>query len=49
MAEGTSSGPGDSIYTVLAFITFLALVAGVAYVFYRGSVVFGGYTWFLPS
>jgi hypothetical protein len=49
MAEATSSGPGESIYTVLVFVSLLALLAGVGYVFYRGSVVFGGYTWFLPG
>ena len=26
-----SSGPGDSIYTVLVFVTLLTLLAGVGY------------------
>ncbi len=45
----TSSGSSESIYTVLVFVSLLMLLAGVGYVLYRGSQVFGGYTWFLPS
>ncbi len=46
----TSSGPGESIYTVLVFVSLLTLLAGVGYVLYRGSQIFpGGFTWFLPS
>ena len=44
-----SSGYGENIYTVLALISMLTLLAGVGYVLYRGSQVFGGFTWFLPS
>lgn len=49
MAEASSSGPGESIYTVLTFVTLLALIAGVGYVWFRGSQVFGSATWFLPG
>ncbi len=49
MAEATSSGPGESIYTVLVFVTLLTLLAGVGYVWYRGSQVFGNAMWFLPK
>ena len=49
MAEGTSSGPGESIYTVLVFVTLITLLAGVGYVFWRGFEVFGSATWFLPG
>jgi len=44
----SSTGSSESIYTVLVFVSFLALLAAVLYVFLRGSAVFGGYTWFLP-
>lgn len=44
-----SSGPGDSIYTVLVFVTLLTLLAGVGYVWFRGNQVFGSPTWFLPG
>jgi len=47
---GSGSGsPSDSIYTTLVFITLLALLAAVGYVWYRGSQVFGGATWFIPG
>ncbi len=49
MAESSSSGSGESIYTVLVFVTLLALLAGVGYVWYRGSQVFGEAMWFLPK
>lgn len=49
MAEATSSGPGESIYTVLVFVTLLTLLAGVGYVWYRGYQVFGESMWFLPK
>ena len=35
-------GAGHNIYTVLAFIAFLALLFGVAYVLYRYNATFGG-------
>jgi hypothetical protein len=46
---GSGSGPGESIYTALAFITVLALLAAVGFVWYRGFQVFGGATWFIPG
>ena len=44
----TSLGSDENIYTVLVFVSLLTLIAGVGYVLYRGSQVFGGFTWFLP-
>lgn len=32
---------GNNIYTVLAFVAFLALLFGVGYVVYRNNAVFG--------
>jgi len=50
MAEDSGSGNlGESIYTALTFITVLALFAAVGYVWFRGSQVFGGATWFIPG
>lgn len=49
MAEASSSSPGESIYTVLVFVTLVALLAGVGYVWYRGYQVFGSMAWFVPK
>ncbi len=46
MADSASS---EGIYTSLVFVAFLALLAGVGYVWYRGFTVFGNATWFLPG
>lgn len=40
MADMRSAG--NNIYTVLAFVAFLALLFGVGYVFYRHTQVFSG-------
>lgn len=48
MAEfGSSGGPGESIYTVLVFVSLLTLIAGAGYVWIRGAQVFGEVMWFL--
>ncbi len=51
MAEVSSGGgkPGESIYTALVFFSLLALFAGVGYVYFRGTQVFGSAMWFLPA
>lgn len=41
MADIRRAG-SDNIYTVLAFIAFLALLAGVGYLLARNAQVFGG-------
>lgn len=40
---------GNNIYTVLAFIAFLALVFGVGYVLWRHNQVFGDNPFSVPE
>lgn len=40
---------GNNIYTVLAFIAFLALLFGVGYVLYRNNAVFGDNPFDVPQ
>ncbi len=47
MAEISTGGSDEGIYTVLVFVSLLALVIGVGYVWFRGSQVFGEAMWFL--
>lgn len=47
MADGRSAP--NNVYTALAFIAVLVLLAGVGYVLYRHSQVFGGNPFAAPD